>query len=454
MREKQQTVSLDAENAVIGALLIDESILKDLLFAVRESDFRLDMNRRIFAAARNLFLRARPVNAFALRDSVGKDAGEYMAQLVEITPSSANWREYAGMMREQAAMRRMQGLAMQIIDAGSAEECRMLTAQLQQVQGGGEQITAYDMSALMIDFHARQTDETPVKYIETGFAEIDEDTYIQRGDMVIIGGRPSDGKTLLALQMARHMAREWKVGFFSLETDRHKIGDRLVASMANIDFGAIKRRALSEEDWARFAQQGGEAERLNFRVFEASGSSAGEIIRCAQALELDAVFIDYVQLIRPDDRRAMRSEQIAEISRTLHTFAQSGRKTLVVALAQLSRPERGGRKAAQQEDGEEPYYGEATMFDLKESGQLEQDADLILLLSKPDKKKGYDPKRQRRLRIAKNKEGRTSSFMLFLDGAHQSFVPMTDETERDRAYEQKVMEQKARSERMSGAKRR
>lgn len=454
MDGKKRALGLDAENAVIGSLLIDENILHDLLFAVREKDFSFELNRKIFAAARDLYLRAKPANAITIRDRVGKDAESYMVQLVEITPSSANWREYAQIMKEQAAQRRMQALASQILAADSAEECRLLAAQLQQAQSGGAQIEAFGIGELLTDFHARQTDESPVKYIETGFAAIDENTFIQRGDMVIVGGRPSDGKTLLALQMARHMAREWKVGFFSLETDRHKIGDRLIASMAEIDFGAIKRRELSEADWARFAAQGAAAEALDLRILEASGASVGEIIRHAQALELDAVFVDYVQLIRPDDRRAMRSEQIAEISRTLHTFAQSGRKTLIVALAQLSRPERGGRKATQQEDGEEPYYGEATMFDLKESGQLEQDADLILLLSKPDKKKGYDPKRQRRLRIAKNKEGRTGSCMLFLDGAHQSFLPMADETERDRAHEQKIMERNARNERMSGAKRR
>lgn len=450
--EKKSGIALDAENAVIGALLIDESILKDMLFAVREADFGLKINREIFHAAKDLYFRGKSITAFTIRDRLGKEAEAYMVQLLEITTTSANWREYAAIMSEQAAMRRMQLIALEIAGAGSAAECRELAAKLRQEQNGEQRAEVYSMADIMTRFQARQMAEEAVKYIQTGIAGVDDLTFLRPGKVVVIGGRPSDGKTLLALQMARCMAEEWRVGFFSLETDEEDLGDRIIAELADIDLAAIKRRELTEEDWTRLAGKSQDAEALKLSIINASGFNAEDIMSYTEALGLDVIFVDYIQLTRPSSTRLMRSEQIAEISRALHIFAQQS-KTLVVELAQLSRPERpqGTKKGQSQED---QYYREASMFDLKESGQLEQDADVILLLSRPNKADGYDPKKQRRLRIEKNKNGRTGSMMLYLDGAHQSFIPISDETARDVEFEKKIMEQNARRERMIGAKRR
>lgn len=445
-------LGLSAESAVIGAMLSDESIVRDALLAASEKDFGQEINRKIFRAAKDLYFRGKPVTPITIRDRIGKDSGAYMAQLLEITVTTANWREHARVMHEDAVLRRSKEIALEIIDSQSAGDCRALSAKLQQEQDGGTQVEAFEMGDLLAEFSARQTSKDPVRYIKTGFYEIDELAFIQPGDIVVIGGRPSDGKTLLALQMGLFMAREWRVGFFSIETDRRKLTDRIAAAMADIDFGSIKRRELSENDWERFATEAGNAEKLKFSVVEAAGFGVDEITRWAEALSLEVLIIDYIQLIRPTNPRAMRSEQIAEISRALHSFAQRS-KTLVIELAQLSRPERSG-KSGKSAAGNEEYFGEASMFDLKESGQIEQDADLVLLLNRPNEKEGYNAKKQRKLRISKNKEGQTAWFMLYLDGAHQSFIPMSKETAKDIDFERKVMEQKARSERMSGAKRR
>ena len=204
MSEKETArPGLEAETAVIGALLIDESIVKDVLFTVREQDFGVELNRKIFRAARELYLRAKPVNPVLIRDRIGKAESEsYLLQLVEITTTSANWREYAAAMAEQAFVRRMKALGVQMAEASTAEECRVLTAKAQQESGGGRQLKAYSMEDMLQDFAARQTDKTPPQYIRYGLAEVDDGTYTQRGDVVIIGGYPSDGKTALALQMA------------------------------------------------------------------------------------------------------------------------------------------------------------------------------------------------------------------------------------------------------------
>lgn len=125
---------LEAETAVIGALIYAPEIVKDVLFAVREQDFGIEINRKIFRAARDLYLRAKPVTAVTIRDKVGQESSDYLAQLYQLTMTSANWREYAAIMAEQASMRRMQEIAMQVAAAGTAQECRELAAKLQQEQ--------------------------------------------------------------------------------------------------------------------------------------------------------------------------------------------------------------------------------------------------------------------------------------------------------------------------------
>ena len=187
-QETKARPGLEAETAVIGAMVAAPEIVKDVLFAVREQDFRIEINQQIFRAARDLYLRAKPVTPVTIRDKVGKESSEYLAQLLEITTTSANWREYAAIMAEQASMRRMQELAMQVATAGTAQECRELAAKLQQEQSGGRQIAAYTMEDMIQDFAARQTAKDPVRYVRYGLAEVDAGTYTQLGDVVIIGG--------------------------------------------------------------------------------------------------------------------------------------------------------------------------------------------------------------------------------------------------------------------------
>ena len=290
-QETKARPGLEAETAVIGAMVAAPEIVKDVLFSVREQDFRIEINRQIFRAARDLYLRAKPVTPVTIRDKVGKESSEYLAQLLEITTTSANWREYAAIMAEQASMRRMQEIAMQVAAAGTAQECRELAAKLQQEQRGGRQITAYTMEDMIQDFAARQTAKDPVRYVRYGLAEVDAGTYTQPGDVVIIGGYPSDGKTALALQMALRMAREWRVGFFSLETDRRKVTDRVVAALNDISFTAIKRRELTDKDWERFAAKSAAASALKFRLIEAAGWGVSDITSAAEAYDLSLIHI-------------------------------------------------------------------------------------------------------------------------------------------------------------------
>lgn len=407
---------LDAERGVIGSLLIDESLVREMVSVVDAQDFLNPANRLIFQAARQLFRDGKPVDALTIRDRVGSQYSDYMTQLMEITPTSANWREYAALMHSQATTQRIKNLAQYILEnAVTLDDCRQPCADIAQLLADGRRIDAWTMREMMEDFFRAQDPDAPApEYVTYGLDVLDQRNYTELGDVVMIGGYPSDGKTALALMMAYHMAARYKVGFFSLETDKRKVRDRMVASVAQIDFDAIKRRTLTESDWAGLAAKSTDMSKRDLTVLRAAGMTVADIQSASQAYGFQVVVIDYVQLITPEvSRRAPRSEQMADVSRALHTFAQSS-GTLVIELAQLTRQERGS-------------WREPDMHDLKESGQFEQDADIIFLLYRPSPSDDtLDQEKNRILKIAKYKEGPRGRWPLYFDGPKQTFSVMTD----------------------------
>ncbi|MBC5747077.1 AAA family ATPase [Dysosmobacter sp. NSJ-60] len=408
---------LDAENGVLGSLLIDERILQEAFSVVDAGDFLNPTNRLIFQTARKLFQAGEPVDAMTIRDQIGGQYSNYLVQLMEITPTSANWREYAEAMHRQASLYRIKELAFKLEQAVTLEDCRPLCADLGQLLAGGQRVDAWTMREMLDDFFTAQDPDSPApQYITSGIRELDEGSFTELGDVVMIGGYPSDGKTALALSMAYHMAKTHKVGFFSLETSKQKVRDRMVSHVAQISAQAIKRRALTEADWKLLAEKSADMVKRDLTVLRGAGTTVSEIQAISQAYGFQIIFIDYVQLVVPElDRRANRQEQMASVSIALHTFAQAT-GTLVVELAQLTRPERAGS------------WREPDMHDLKETGQFEQDADMIYLLFRPDPKdKTLSQDDHRMLKIAKNKEFRRGTWPLYFDGDKQTFSIMTDD---------------------------
>ncbi len=410
---------LAAENAVIGAMLIDETQVSPILSAVNAADITDEGNRRIFQAARALMVEGKPVDPVTIRDKLGKDSEARMLQLMQITPTSANWREYAEIMRQQATLARIRDISSQLAGAVNLEDCREHIAALGELMASGQGVDAWSMADAYRYFMAAQGSETKREYISYGIRELDEGTYTEPGDVVVVGGEPSSGKTAFALALAYHMARTHNVGFFSLETGQKKLTERLVSTVLGLDFNTVKRQQLDEEDWQTVAEGGQEFTARRLTLLRGSGMTATQIQGVSRAYGFDVVFIDYVQLIAPEgDPRLGQTQAVAAISRALHTFAQSS-GTLVVELAQLSRPQKQGG------------WKEPNMHDLKETGQLEQDADVVMLLYKPKKgTKVYDteidPARSRMLKIDKQKEGRLGMWPMHFDGAHQRFAIMTN----------------------------
>lgn len=412
MAELSAVTRLDAEQAVVGSLLLDESLAPAILAAVDLADISGPANRRILQAARALLREAAPVDPITLRDKLGPESAEYMVQLMEITPTAANWRVYADLLHEQATLARVQDLARELADASTLEECRGQISKLGDLMATGKGMDAWTMETAYRWFMESQASDKKPEYISYGIRELDEGIYTEPGDVVIIGGEPSAGKTALGLMLAYHMAKKYRVGFFSLETGTRKLTARLVSAAIGINFNDIKRGTMDEAAWLQVARGGEDFTARGLTLIPAAGMTPTQIQAESRARGFQIIFIDYIQLVKPEGNpRANTAQAIAGVSRYMHTFAQST-GTLVVELAQLSRPEKSG--------GWRP----PDMHSLKETGQLEQDADAILLLYRPKPDGELDPNKTRILKIAKQKEGRLGTWPMAFDGAHQRFGPL------------------------------
>lgn len=403
-----------AEQAVIGSMLIDEDCVADLLATVSVKDFQTDICREAYQAVRDLYRQGRPVDLITVRSVLGDSCTQTLRELCELTPTSANAMEYARLMHEQATLARIRETCTALTTAATLEDARPLIADLTSSVEDGQHLDIWDMRRVLDYFQQSQTvPERKKDYISLGIRELDEGTFLELGDVLVIAGEPSAGKTAFGLLTAMEMAKKHKVGFFSLETKNEKLADRLIAGNFGIDFSRIKRAALTEADWTSFASGSGDFINRNLKLIQAGGMNATQIASVTKACGYDVIFIDYAQLLAPEvSDRLGSAAQMSAISRSLHTFAQRN-NVLLVELLQLSRSENKSR------------WREPNMHDLKETGQWEQDADIILMLYLPHPDGDYDPNTTRFLKIAKNKEGRRGNFPLRFDGNLQKFSIMT-----------------------------
>ena len=402
---------LSAQVAVLGSLLIEPDLVGEALGKVREEDFTDSRCRMVFAAIRAIFTEGGTPDPQHVRDRLGGDGEwtQYLLELMELTPTAANIWAYAGLMREQARMARVQELAGALLAAGTSDEVHTITAQLNGLLTQRRGIQRMNMQEMLESFFDRHSH--PHQYLTWGIDKLDQRLYADPGDLVVLGGYPSAGKTALAVSFAYHQAAEHRVGFYSLETNRYKLADRLIANLAGVELSAIKHGALSEKQWEQVAQESKRILQRDLTLIEASGMSARDIQADALAHRYEMVYIDYLQLLEPESRRVNRTEQVSGISRDLQRLAH-GNGILVVALSQLSR---------QEKTRDESKLIEPTMFDLRESGQIEQDADAILLLYLEEP--GRPDRSRRVLKVAKNKEGERWKLLLAFDVALQRFRP-------------------------------
>ena len=398
MDMKQQIYN--AETAVIGSILIDAECIGDVMLRVTAEHFIHAEYRRLFEAIVTLWRDRKPVDAVTVLDKVGQEYQGFIKTLMELTPTAANVLYYTELLKEQSQLYRIQELGEKIVSAASLEEARAAGEQIFTLLSDRQDLQITSWAQGLRDFWERQTKPAPA-FMPWGLDPLDRRLQAEGGDYVLIGGFPSSGKTAFALQIAKAIAaRGYRVGFFSLETKDRKLIDRAVSQESGIALQKIKRHGLDSEDWNRLTTRVAKSAKDPLYIISANGMSVADIQAVTMAQRYDVIFIDYVQLIRGQGYN--RTEVVTNISIELHNLCQRT-GVMAVGLCQLSRPEKGANPKRN-----------ARMSDLRESGQLEQDADIIMMLNAGDAE-------QRLLQVVKNKDGGGGEIDLVFDGEHVRF---------------------------------
>jgi replicative DNA helicase len=409
--------SVDAERSVLGAILLENSAINRAQEILKDSDFYRDPHRRIFKVMEVLSERATAIDPITVKeeltrsgelDAVGGPA--YIASLLDGVPHSSNVEHYAKIVKEKAILRAL-------IEAGG----RIVTSAYEAAQDVDEILDESERQVFRIAQDQLRAGFVPMRAIadqslgtierlaehrelvtglSTGYPSLNEMTSgLQASDLVILAARPGMGKTSLALNIAHNAAREGRrVGVFSLEMSREQLFLRMLTGHARVDAHRLRTGRLGREEMQRLMTAFGEMASLPISIDDTAGTGVMEMRAKSRRLKmeqgLDLIVVDYLQLMRTRGRFENRNQEITEISRSLKELAKELRVP-ILALSQLSRaPEqRGGDRRPQ-------------LSDLRESGAIEQDADLVMFIYREEV---YKPTEENRglaqLIIAKQRNG-------------------------------------------------
>ncbi len=390
--------SIDAEQSVLGGLLIDNGAFDKIGDVVTDGDFYRDDHRRIFRHVSRLIERGKPADVVTVDEAIkvsedkDKTGGiTYLAALAGNTPSAHNVRRYAEIVRECAVLRKLIEVSTeiadsalnrmgkdvgQLLDEAESKIFQIAEAGARTRQGFMEIQPLLTQVMERIDLLYHKDNPSDITGIPTGYRDLDRETSgLQPGDLIIIAGRPSMGKTALALNMAEHVAVENKlpVAVFSMEMSGSQLAMRMLGSIGRLDQHKLRTGRLSDDDWNRLTNAVGKLHDAPILVDESGALNALELRARARRLHrqygsLGLIVVDYLQLMQATSEGENRATEISEISRSLKSLAKE-LKVPVVALSQLSR-------AVEQRTGPK----RPIMSDLRESGAIEQDADLILAI--------------------------------------------------------------------------
>lgn len=399
-------MTIDVQTVFIGGLtLCKRDVATEVMVEVDDSDFETKELQEAFNAIKGYWELRGYVDVVDLRET-HKNVADLIVECSKaceaecVVLSRERMGEWAKRIKENAALRRFQSLAVESTSALTTYED---LSEIYQQMGEAMSLKAEEEDAWtyedVLNDYVLHMDEKPV-YIKTGLERLDEALHISPGDFIIIGGRPSAGKTALSLQMAASMAKQnYTVYYFSLETSKRKLGARLMANQIYCPLDTVKNKAVS------LNEIDGQAKNIKMPLYIRSAAGKNVAWMKAQALRKKAqvIFVDYLQLIHETGAKD-RYAAITAISIALHELAQTT-GIVVVALAQLNRnPSKPGATP--------------TNSDLRESGQIEQDADAIILLS------GDNPDKYL-FRLSKNKEGEIGDLPITFNKQIQRFQEYT-----------------------------
>ena len=426
---------IEAEQAVIGSMLTDKEAVASSIEALKEDDFYREDNRIIYSAMLNLYNRAEPIDLITLKaelESMGKfeqvGGFEYLVELPEKVPTTANTTRYIKIVEEKSVLRNLIRTANEIIDLGydptedvedimEGAEKKIFNIMQDKNQKGYAPIKdiLVDSFTQLEELYNRKQHITGVP---TGFADLDYRTAGLHGsELILVAARPAMGKSAFALNIATNAAVRGNtpVAIFSLEMSKEQLVNRILCSEAMVDSNKVRTGKLEDEDWGKLAEAIGPLSETGIYIDDTPGISVMEIRAKCRKLKLEKniglVVIDYLQLVQGSNKRnGSREQEISEISRSLKILAKE-LNVPVIALSQLSR-------AVEQRPDHRPM-----LSDLRESGSIEQDADIVMFLYRDDY---YNPDSEEKdiseVIIAKHRAGSTGTVKLLWMGNYTKFV--------------------------------
>jgi replicative DNA helicase len=396
-RDRRPPYSEDAEQAVLAAMLIDQDAVMRAVEVVDDTMFYAEKHRRLFRAMMSITERGSVVDPLTLADELSRkgeldSAGgkDYIGFLVDAVPTAANVEYHAKIVKEKALLRRLIEVSTEIVGEafnGGQTADELLDFAEQRIFQVAQQRTSEGFSRIkellwptMERIEAIHAGGEAITGVASGFNDLDEMTSgFQPADLIIIAARPSMGKTAFVLNMAQHAAieKEKKVAFFSLEMSKESLVQRMLTSEARIDAQKLRKGLLRDDDFPRLARAAGILTHAPIWIDDTAGITLLEMRSKARRLKadqgLDMIVVDYLQLMQGPANSESRQQEVSQISRGLKALAKE-LSVPVLALSQLSRaPEqRAG-------DSKRPQ-----LSDLRESGAIEQDADLIMFIYRPE----------------------------------------------------------------------
>ncbi len=425
-----------AEQSVIGAMLLSKDAIADVVEVLREGDFYRPAHAAIYGMILDLYGRGEPADAVTVAAELTKsgDIGRiggapYLHTLVSMVSTAANAAYYGRIVREQAILRRLVEAGTRIVQmgyAGTGEVDDMVDRAQAEVYDVTDRRASEDyapLSAVMNsawnEIEAIQNRGGEMIGVPTGFAELDSLTNgLHPGQLIIVAARPAVGKSTLGLDMARHASLKNGLAsvIFSLEMSRNEIAMRLLSAEAQVPLHHMRSGMMSDREWDKLAPMMGTAHDAPMFIDDSPNLTLMEIRakcrRLKQRHELRLVVIDYLQLMTSGKKVESRQQEVSEFSRSLKLLAKE-LDVPVVAISQLNR-------GAEQRVDKKPM-----LSDLRESGSLEQDADIVILLHREDAYERESPRAgEADFIIAKHRNGPTATITVAFQGHYSRFVDM------------------------------
>ncbi len=424
----------EAEQAVIGSMLTDKDAVSAAVEVLKEEDFYREDNKTIYKAILNIYNRSEPIDIITLKSelsAMGKlDAVgglEYIAELPDKVPTTSNVEQYIKIVEEKSILRNLIKTANDIIELGydPTQDVEMIIdnseKKIFEVMQKKNQKGYSSIKDILVDTFTELEQlynrKQHVTGVPTGFADLDLRTAgLHNSDLILVAARPAMGKSAFALNIATNAAVRANVPvvIFSLEMSKEQMVNRILCSEAMVDSNKVRTGTLEDEDWARLAEASGVLSEAPIYVDDTPGISIMEIRAKCRKMKLEKdiglVVIDYLQLIQGSGKRgASREQEIAEISRSLKILAKEI-EVPVIALSQLSR-------APEQRPDHRPM-----LSDLRESGSIEQDADIVMFLYRDDYyNENSEKQNEAEVIIAKHRAGSTGTVDLRWFGNYTKF---------------------------------